>query len=172
MAAPQKSNNTKYFIAAGGCGCLLLLGCIIGGAIMASAMGPGEEVASVDITPGQPINVSYLQDGDQDYEVWLMLEDVNHGGTLSLDGPLLLSAAGTPFGQYTMRFNASASGSPVVERSTSKRTSWTTTNTSASGNTQCFPIPHQAAGATITITGTLQGPAWNTGRVRLVVTKK
>jgi len=108
---PKKSKVGLYVGV--GCGCLLLLACIGGGLAYwaISGIGPGEEVVSQQLVPGQPFTLSYVQDGSQKYEAWLEV-DVNHSTGYNLSGQVLLNENGTPFGQYTLA--ESGSGSPIT----------------------------------------------------------
>ncbi len=135
--------------------------------------GPGEEVVATPITIGQPFSLTYVQDGSQKYEAWFEL-DLDYTGGYQLNGTMLLSQNGTAFGQYTLSENGD--GSPVTERSSSKRIDWVTTNLNGSGSTSgkvaLFPIPAEADGAQVTISGTITAPPGTTGTLRLFVAKR
>lgn len=167
---PAKKSNTGLYVGIG-CGCLLLLGCMIGGGIWyaISSMGPGEEVSSVDAIVGQPFTLTYAQTGTQKYAAWLEV-DLDHSAGYQLDGTITLEENGVAFGQYTL--SEDGSGSPVTERSDSIRISWVHTNSSTSGTTRLFPIPERAAGSTITVRGTINAPVGTTGRIRVFVAKR
>lgn len=173
---PQKSKTGMYVGI--GCGCLVLLGCIIGGVLLAtggmsSLFGPGEEVVSMPITVGQPFSLTYVQDGSQKYEAWLEV-DVDYTVGYSLTGTILLSENGTAFGQYTLAEDGE--GSPITERSSSKRVSWVTTNLGGSGSAEgkvaLFPIPARASGGQVTISGTINASPGTSGAIRLFVAKR
>jgi hypothetical protein len=173
---PKKSRTGLY--VGGCCGCLVILGCIAGGAFLfrsglTDLFGPGDEIATTTVTPNQPYTVQYEQDGDQKYQAWMEV-DVDYTSGYNLNGTILLSANGTPFGQYTL--SESGSGSPVTERSSSTRFNWTSTNMSgngsASGMVSLFPIPAQADGALVTLTGTINTPPGVTGTIRIFVAKR
>lgn len=169
---PQQPKKSKMGLYVGlGCGCLILMGCLIGGGIwwMIDAMGPGEEVSSIDVTPGQPFTLTYAQDGSQKYMAWLEV-DLDHSSSYSLTGPITLSADGNAFGQYTL--DEDGSGSPVTERSDSVRISWVHSGSSTSGTTKLFPIPNQIDGSTVTLSGTISAPPGTTGQIRLFVAKR
>lgn len=177
MAPPPKKSRTGLFIGLG-CGCLVLLGCIIGGIVMfaggiSSMLGPGEEVASAQLTIGQPFNLTYAQAGSQKYEAWLEV-DVDHTAGYELTGTVLLSENGTAFGQYTLQEDGD--GSPVTERSSSKRINWVSSSFngsgSTSGTTALFPIPARTAGSQVSLSGTIQATPGTTGRIRLIVAKR
>ena len=172
---PPKKSRTGLYVG-GGCGCLLLLACIAGGAFVATSgmfAGPGEEVVSTPITPGQPFTLSYVQSGSQKYKAWLEV-DIAYTSGYSLSGTVLLSENNQPFGQYTVAETGSSSA--VQERDDATRTSWTSTNVngsgSASGTVSLFPIPSRGDGSTVTLSGTLAAPAGTTGSIRLIVAKR
>jgi hypothetical protein len=177
-AQPPKKSRTGLYVGLG-CGCMLVLACLVGGGILAmggglaSLMGPGEEVASTPIAPGQEFALSYVQDGSQKYRAWLEV-DVSHSGGYSLSGPILLSENGQAFGQYTLA--ETGQGSPVQERSSSTRINWSSTHLggsgSASGTVSLFPIPARTAGSTVTLSGTVNAPPGTTGTLRLFVAER
>ena len=169
QAPPQKSKTGLYIGV--GCGCMLLLACVVGGGIYAAidAAGPGEEVTSVDATIGQPFTLTYNQSGSQKYAAWLEV-DLDHSSSYNLTSTIIMSADGVPFGQYTMAEDGN--GSPVTERSDSIRLSWVHTGSSTSGTTRLFPIPAQSSGQTISITGTVQAPPGTTGQIRIFVAER
>lgn len=158
---------------------MLLLACVIGGAVaamgggLAGLMGPGEEVVSTPITPGQPFTLSYVQDGDQKYKAWLEV-DVSYTSGYDLSGNVLLSENNQPFGQYTVAEDGD--GSPVQERSSVTRFNWTSTSVngsgSASGTVSLFPIPARTASGTVTLSGTIHATPGTTGTLRLIVAKR
>jgi len=170
---PKKSKTGLYVGV--GCGCLLLLACIGGGAAYwaISGIGPGEEVVSQQLVPGQPFTLSYVQSGSQKYDAWLEV-DVNHSAGYNLSGQILLNENNTPFGQYTLA--ETGSGSPIQERSSSTRMNWTSSNVNGSGSTSgtvsLFPIPARAAGSNVSLTGTIQASPGTTGSIRLIVAKR
>ena len=166
---PKKSKTGLYVGV--GCGCLLLLGCLgAGGIFMAvSALGPGEEVSSVDVAPGTPFTLTYNQTGSQKYAAWLEV-DVNHTASYNLTGQILLSEGGTPFGQYNLAEDGN--GSPVTDRNDSVRINWVHTNSSTEGTTRLFPIPARTAGGSITVSGTVNAPPGTTGTIRIFVAKR
>ena len=174
---PPKKSKVGLFVGLG-CGCLLLIGCLIGGLAamgggLAGMMGPGEEVASAQITPGQPFAVTYTQSGSQRYKAWLEV-DVSYTAGYQLNGNVLLAENGTAFGQYTM--DEDGEGSPIQERSDVIRTGWTSTNLNGSGNASgtvsLFPIPARTDGGTVTISGTISSTPGMTGTIRLIVAKR
>jgi len=150
---------------------MLIFACLLGGGIFMAinAMGPGEEVATIDATVGQPFTLTYSQDGSQKYAAWLEV-DLDHSASYNLTGTIVLSADGVPFGQYTLAEDGS--GPAVSERSDSVRLSWVHTGSSTSGTTKLFPIPAQNGGQTITVTGTVNAPPGTTGRIRIFVAKR
>lgn len=172
---PAKKSRTGLYIGLG-CGCMVLLSCVIGAIVVAtsgSLFGPGEEVVSTPITVGQPFSLTYVQDGSQKYEAWLEV-DVDYTAGYNLNGTMLLSENGTAFGQYSLEEDGE--GSPVPERNSSTRVSWVTTNLngngSASGKVSLFPIPARSGGAQVTISGTIQANPGTTGTIRLFVAKR
>ena len=172
---PQKKSKVGLYIG-GGCGCLLVLGCLVGGLFgfsAYSALSPGEEVVSTQVTLGQPYTVSYTQSGDQRYQLWMEL-DLEHDNGYQLNGTSLLSENGTAFGQYTI--NEDGNGSPVQERNSRLQMSWRTSSVNGRGSTagtlSLFPIPARTDGGTVTISGTLTGTPGMTGTVRLFVAKR
>jgi hypothetical protein len=172
----QPKSRTGLYIGLG-CGCVVLLACVIGGVIAMnfdSLIGaPGEEVATVTVAPGQPFTLTYTQDGSQKYQAWLEV-DVDYTAGYNLTSTMLLSENNTAFGQYTLAEDGE--GSPIAERNSSTRMSWVTTNLggngSASGKVSLFPIPARAAGSTVTITGTLNANPGTTGTIRIFVAKR
>ncbi len=169
QAAPKSKKGLYIGI---GCGCLLIFGCAAGGAgiwAMISAMGPGEEVTTTNATVGQPFTLTYTQDGSQKYAAWLEV-DVDHVTSYNLTGTIMLSADGTPFGQYTL--DEDGSGSPITERNSSTRMNWMHSSSSTSGTTHLFPIPAQSAGQTVSITGTINAPPGTTGQIRVFIAKR
>lgn len=175
MGQPEPKKSKVGLYVGVGCGCLLLLACIGGGLAYwaISGIGPGEEVVSQQLVPGQPFTLSYVQDGSQKYEAWLEV-DVNHSTGYNLSGQVLLNENGTPFGQYTL--SESGSGSPITERSSSTRINWSSTNVNGSGSTSgtvsLFPIPARTAGGNVSLTGTLAASPGITGSIRLIVSKR
>ncbi len=176
-AAPPPKSKTGMYVGIG-CGCLLLLVCVIGGVLygtgsIASLLGPGEEVVSMPITLGQPFSLTYVQSGSQKYEAWLEV-DVDYSAGYNLTGTILLSENGSPFGQYTLAEDGQ--GSPITERSSSKRVSWVTTNLggngSAEGKVSLFPIPARSSGAQVTLSGTIHASPGTSGSVRLFVAER
>lgn len=171
---PAPKSKTGLYVGIG-CGCLLLLACIGGGVAVwaVGKMGPGDEVQSAPITPGQPFTLSYVQSGSQKYEAWLEV-DLTYSAGYNLNGTLLLSENGSAFGQYTL--TETGSGSPIQERSSSTRINWVSSNLngsgSASGKVSLFPIPARSAGGTVTISGTISAPAGTTGTIRLFVAER
>lgn len=175
---PQpKKSRTGLFVGIG-CGCLALVGCLIGGIVLAGGgisglFGPGEEVVSTPITIGAPFTLTYVQNGSQKYEAWLEV-DVSHTVGYNLTGTILLSENGTAFGQYTLQEDGE--GSAVTERSSVKRVSWVNRNVNGNGSTSgtvsLFPLQARAAGAQITISGTINANPGTTGTVRLFVAKR
>jgi hypothetical protein len=172
---PQKSKTGLYIGI--GCGCLVVLGCIIGGIVLAasgSLMGPGEEVISTPISIGQPFTLTYIQDGSQKYEAWLEV-DVSYTAGYNLTGTILLSEGGAAFGQYTLA--ETGTGSPVTERDSSKRINWVSSSAngsgSADGTVSLFPLPARTANGQVTISGTIQAPPGTTvNSIRLFVAKR
>ena len=170
-ASQPEPKKSKLGLFVGiGCGCLLLLGCIVAGGVwsLVSAMGPGEEVVTTTVTPGQPFTLSYVQDGSQRYEAWMEV-DLQHTSSYSLVGPILLSENAAAFGEYQM--SETGSSNPVG-RSSSKRLSWASTGSSTSGTVALFPIPAKSDGATVTVSGTLSAPPGTTGTIRIFVAKR
>ena len=172
---PPKKSRTGLYIG-GGCGCLLLLACIGGGAFVAMSdmfAGMGEEVVSTPITPGQPFSLSYIQSGSQKYKAWLEV-DLTFSAGYSLSGNVLLSENNQPFGQYTVAEDGD--GSAVQERDEVIRTGWTSSQVngsgSASGTVSLFPLPARADGSTVTLSGTLNAPPGTTGSIRLIIAKR
>ena len=49
---------------------------------LSSMIGPGEEISSTVVTPGQPFTVTYLQDGDQKYQAWMEVDRLHRLVTL------------------------------------------------------------------------------------------
>lgn len=174
---PQKSKTGLYIGI--GCGCLVILGCLIGGIVLAAGgaaglLGPGEEVVSTPIAIGQPFTLTYVQNGDQKYEAWLEV-DVSYTAGYNLSGTILLSDGGGPFGQYTL--NENGSGSPVTERSSSKRFNWASSTVngsgSADGTVALFPVPARTAGGQVTISGTIQAnPGTTVNSLRISIAKR
>lgn len=176
-AAPPQKSKTGLYVGLG-CGCLLLVACIIGGVLFATGgmsglFGPGEEVVSTPIVLGQPFSLTYVQSGSQKYEAWIEV-DVDYTAGYSLSGTILLSENGTPFGQYTLAEDGE--GSPVSERNNSKRVNWVTTNLGGSGSAEgmvsLFPIPARSSGAQVTLSGTIHASPGTSGSVRLFVAKR
>lgn len=172
-AAPPK--RTGLYVALG-CGCVVLLACVVGAASFGSILellGPGEEVASTSVTIGQPFALDYVQDGAQRYEAWLEV-DVDYSAGYNLNGTMLLSENGTAFGQYTLA--ETGTGSAVQERSSSRRVSWSSTNLGgnghATGDASLFPIPARESGHRVTLSGTIYASPGTSGRVRLFVAKR
>ena len=155
---------------------LALIGCLAGGGAwwMVNRLKPGDEVQSVTVQPGQPFVLTYTQDGDQRYMVWMEV-DCSYTNGYSLTGPILLSANNSPFGQWTLAEDGS--GSPIQERNTAVRYGWTSTslngNGSADGTVQLFPIAAQADGATVTLSGTITaGPGVTVRSLRVFVAER
>lgn len=174
--APKKSRTGLYIGV--GCGCLVLLGCIVGGGVMFAGgltglLGPGEEVVSTPVTIGQPFTLTYVQDGSQKYEAWFEV-DVSYTAGYNLNGTVLLSENGTPFGQYTLQEDGE--GSPVTERDSSKRFNWSSTSLNgsghASGTVALFPLPARTANGQITLSGTVQANPGTHGTIRLFIAKR
>lgn len=174
---PPKKSRTGLYVG-GCCGCLVLLGCLAGGGYLYTGgttelFGPGDEVATTNIVPGQPFTVTYTQDGDQKYEAWFEI-DVDYPTGYNLNGTILLSVNGAPFGQYTLA--ESGSGAAVTDRRTSVRFDWEIENSSGNGNASgmvsLFPIPAQTDGSTVTLTGTINAVPGTTGTIRLFVAKR
>lgn len=146
------------------------MGMCLGGVIyFFISLGPGEEVVSVPITVGQPFSLSYIQDGSQRYDTWLEV-DVSHTSSYNLNGQILLSLPSGPFGQYTLA--ETGSGSPITERSSTTRIGWSHTSSSTEGTVSLFPMPSQASGETVTISGTVNAPPGTTGSIRLIVAER
>lgn len=170
---PPKKSKLPLILGIG-CGCVLVL--VIAGAVGAylfyRALAPGEEIATTDVQPGQPFTVTYTQDGDQQYEVWMDV-DVSYTNGLQLNGPINISVNNELRGQYNLEMTGS--GSPIRERSSSKNVNWVTTNLggngSASGKTFLFPLPAYDDGATITLSGTVTASQGLVARrLRILVT--
>jgi hypothetical protein len=177
MATPAPKSKTGLYVG-GGCGCILLLACIAGGVVLAMGgiggmFGPGEEVMSTPITVGQPFTLTYPQQGSQKYEAWLEV-DLDFSAGYNLNGTLLLAENGQAFGQYTLQ--ETGDGSPVTERSSSKRINWVTSslngNGSARGKVALFPLPARSAGSQVTLSGTIYANPGTTGTIRLFVAKR
>lgn len=174
-APPPPKKSKMGWLIGGGCGCVALLGCLIGGiAYFVMSMGPGEEVASTQVNLGQPYSVSYPQSGSQRYQAWMEV-DVSYSSGYSLAGNALLADAAGAFGEYNIEENGS--GNPVRERSDSTtRMNWTSTNLNGSGSTSgtvsLFPIPARTDGTTVTVSGTLNAPPGTTGTVRVFIAKR
>lgn len=167
---PPKKSRTGLLVGLG-CGCLALVGCLVGGGVYyaINQMGPGEEVVSTNITPGTPFSLSYIQSGSQKYAAWLEV-DLDHPSSYSLNGTILLSENDSAFGQYTM--SDTGSGAAITERSSSTRINWTSTSSSTSGTVSLFPIPARTAGSTCSLSGTINAPTGTTGTIRLIVAKR
>lgn len=167
---PPKKSNTMLYLGIG-CGCLAILGCLVGGGVVwgIGSLGPGEEVVSTPINPGTPFTLSYVQDGSQKYEAWLEV-DVGHTADYSLTGTILLSENDSAFGQYTVADDGD--GSAIEERDGSTRINWTHTSSATDGTVSLFPIPERTNGATISLSGTISGTPGTTGTMRLIVAKR
>lgn len=175
--APPPKSKTGLYVGLG-CGCLLLLACVIGGVLYAAGgmhglLGPGEEVVSTPIVFGQPFSLTYVQSGSQKYEAWIEV-DVDYTAGYNLTGTILMSENGSPFGQYTLAEDGE--GSPVAERRTDKRVGWEATNLAGSGSAEgkvsIFPIPARTSGAQITLSGTIHASPGTSGSVRLFVAER
>ncbi len=177
QAPPPQKSKTGLYVGLG-CGCLVVLGCIIGTVLfatggMTSLFGPGEEVVSTPVTLGQPFTLTYVQDGSQKYEAWIEV-DLDFSSGYALNGTILLSENGNAFGQYTLAEDGE--GSPVTERSSSKRVNWVTSSLNGSGSAEgmvaLFPIPARSSGAQVSISGTISATPGTSGTVRLFVAKR
>jgi hypothetical protein len=173
QAAPKKKTGLYLGL---GCGCVVILGCIIAAVAFPSLidmLGPGEEVASIPATIGQPFTLEYVQEGSQKYQAWLEVE-VDYTAGYNLSGPILLSENGAAFGQYTLA--ETGEGSPVQERSGSRRVQWTSSSLNGSGraegNVSLFPIPARPDGHRVTISGTIHATPGTTGTLRFFVAKR
>ncbi|MGF1469275.1 MAG: hypothetical protein ACFCGT_24395 [Sandaracinaceae bacterium] len=139
-----------------GCGCLTILLCAVGIGVGYTRLvppTPGEERASMALSPGQPFTLSYVQHGDERYAAWL--DVATEAGTYQLRGPVLLSDDGTPFGQYTV--DDDGVGPPVVERDREVRVDRDPAQGAPRTAVRLFPLPRREDGHTISLSGTLEG---------------
>ena len=119
----------------------------------------GTSLASADLAPGAPAALSFTDPGKGANAAWLEV-DVTHTHGFQVMGDFTVSAGGRALGRYHLDGDLSGRcANPVVGQNGAACVHWRFTQVGAagtvSGRTRLFEIPAQAAGAIVTVAGTL-----------------
>lgn len=142
---------------------------------------PGEELATVQVTPGEPFRVGWTSDGSVQ-QLWLAYDvafqggmaTIRQGGRWKVEGPFDLEDDGEPAGSWTLSFTDKlppVAGEPY-RREFDKRGVTSNGAGFQSGWIHLVTLPDSEEGATLTLEGTFEaGSATEVRSLRLAVTR-